>query len=122
VGNYRTVKVRANASSVICASPTMIKNRIEKLFEFIFKKYNESVDLSSIDRMEFIIKLGSFLFSEFLLIHPYKNCNGRKVVVIKDIVSHIIKSNSSRELFAKSVSEKNKTSKKESLVKESKKK
>jgi len=77
VGNYRTVKVRANASSVIYASPTMIKNRIEKLFEFIFKKYNESVDLSSIDRMEFIIKLGSFLFSEFLLIHPYKNGNGR---------------------------------------------
>lgn len=76
-GNYRTVKVRANASSVIYASPIMIKNRIEKLFEFILKKYNESVDLTPIDRMEFIIKLGSFLFSEFLLIHPYKNGNGR---------------------------------------------
>lgn len=76
-GNYRAVKVRANASSVIYASPIMIKNRIEKLFEFILKKYNESVDLTLIDRMEFIIKLGSFLFSEFLLIHPYKNGNGR---------------------------------------------
>jgi cell filamentation protein len=76
-GNYRTVKVKANASSVIYASPIMIKNRIEKLFEFILKKYNESVELTSIDRMEFIIKLGSFLFSEFLLIHPYKNGNGR---------------------------------------------
>jgi fido (protein-threonine AMPylation protein) len=55
----------------------MIKNRIEKLFEFILKKYNESVELTPIDRMEFIIKLGSFLFSEFLLIHPYKNGNCR---------------------------------------------
>jgi cell filamentation protein len=76
-GNYRTVKVKANSSSVIYASPVMIKNRIEKLFEFILKKYNESVVLTPIDRMEFIIKLGSFLFSEFLLIHPYKNGNGR---------------------------------------------
>ena len=76
-GNYRIVKVKANSSSVIYASPVMIKNRIEKLFEFILKKYNESVALIPIDRMEFIIKLGSFLFSEFLLIHPYKNGNGR---------------------------------------------
>jgi hypothetical protein len=44
------------------------------------------------------------------------------VVVIKDIVSHIIKSNNSRELLAMSVSEKNKTSKKDNFVKESKKK
>lgn len=73
-GNYRTVKVKANASSVIYASPNMIKNRIEKLFEFILKKYNESIEIC---KMEFIIKLGSFLFSEFLLIHPYKNGNGR---------------------------------------------
>jgi fido (protein-threonine AMPylation protein) len=76
-GNYRTVRVRANASSVIYASPGIIKFRIEKLFQFILKKYNESVDLISIDKMGFIIKLGSFLFSEFLLIHPYKNGNGR---------------------------------------------
>jgi Fic family protein len=76
-GNYRIVKVKANSSSVIYASPVMIKNRIEKLFEFILKKYNESVALIPINRMEFIIKLGSFLFSEFLLIHPYKNGNGR---------------------------------------------
>jgi hypothetical protein len=41
---------------------------------------------------------------------------------MNDIVSHIIKSNNSRELLLISVSEKNKTSKNESLVKESKKK
>jgi len=70
-GNYRTVRVRANASSVIYARPGIIKFRIEKLFQFILNKYYENMDLAN------IIKLGSFLFSEFLLIHPYKNGNGR---------------------------------------------
>jgi len=44
------------------------------------------------------------------------------VLLIKDIVSHIIKSNNSREEFTTSVSEKNKTSKNDIFVKESRKK
>lgn len=75
-GNYRTKKVMTSGSSVIYATPATIPERLQVLFQFIHKKLLIA-PIERIDRCLYMIRLGSFFFSEFLLIHPFSNGNGR---------------------------------------------
>ena len=80
-GSYRTKKVCANNSKVFYASPSSISFRIEKLFEFVKTKV-ANVPASNPEKLAYMFRLGAFLFSEFLLIHPFSNGNGRTARVL----------------------------------------
>ena len=75
-GEYRTKKMMASGSNVIYATPDTIHERLIGLFHFILKHVRDAPS-ESIARCLHMIRLGSVFFSEFLLIHPFSNGNGR---------------------------------------------
>jgi len=69
-GEYREREVSAVNSSVRYLPPGKISKRLQILIDFI----NKATERNDVHRM---CTLGALLFSEFLLIHPFSNGNGR---------------------------------------------
>jgi len=89
-GEFRTVNVGARGSSVVYARHQRIVSRLEALLEFVAETRG-SAPTDPDERVRFALRLGSFFFSEFLLIHPFANGNGRTVrlllnILLRDIV------------------------------------
>lgn len=86
-GSYRRINVCATKCSVIYCSYEQIEERMNILFEFI---YNEKMKLLEHNKDEMLFKravlLGAFFFSEFLLIHPFTNGNGRTIRILTTIL------------------------------------
>jgi fido (protein-threonine AMPylation protein) len=84
-GSFRTKNVTASQSSVIYAQYPTIRERLGALVSFL----NEAGQAAPTDpnpRLLYMIRLGSFFFSEFLLIHPFDNGNGRTARILLNIV------------------------------------
>lgn len=78
---FRTKRVGAKCSTVIYAIPSTIENLLRKLFDFVAKAV-ENAPENEYEKCEYMIRLGSFFFSEFLLIHPFINGNGRTARIL----------------------------------------
>lgn len=90
-GVFRTIQVTANQSSVMYCRPQYIEDRLSVLLSFIKDKYDEMTSLCEEERLRRILCLGGLLFSEFLLIHPFRDGNGRTARILlnafmKDVV------------------------------------
>lgn len=71
-GQYRTKHVHAAGSTVVYALPSKISSRLDTLIEFT----NQYLAASHDDKVkQFVICV--LFFSEFLLIHPFRDGNGR---------------------------------------------
>lgn len=79
-GQFRTKMVIARSSNVIYARPYVIEEHLTALLAFVRKNAVSSLD--GLHRIEHMIKLGSLFFSEFLLIHPFANGNGRTARIL----------------------------------------
>ena len=80
-GLLRTKAVRATNSSVKYATPMSIEEKLVGLFDFIRSAASQAPDEDAL-RCTYMIRLGSFFFSEFLLIHPFSNGNGRTARIL----------------------------------------
>lgn len=78
-GTYRKKPVGALGSKVIYASPETIPQRLSALLSFVNQVKDREVNLKDPTKEDTkkMIMLGSFFFSEFLLIHPFIDGNGR---------------------------------------------
>lgn len=85
IGEFRTQNVRANKSSVIYSSYSFIHIRLSVLIDFFVFEIQTAPSNPS-DCLIFIIRLSAFFFSEFLLIHPFINGNGRTAGIILNII------------------------------------
>jgi len=71
-GIFRKIFVRPSNSSLDSyCSPNKIEKRLNTLINFCDNKLKKNSNI------ETIIKLGTLFFSEFLLIHPFRDGNGR---------------------------------------------
>ena len=73
-GTYRTHHVTAWGSSVAYLPHQKIKDRVPILIKFVSNEFN---NLSDKNRILKALCLGAFFFSEYLLIHPFSDGNGR---------------------------------------------
>ena len=93
-GSFRKKNVCGLSSSVIYATAKTIPERLEELIYFfnsMITEVNEEDrdrdrDQRKKDRLLFMIALGSFFFSEFLLIHPFINGNGRTARILLNYI------------------------------------
>eukprot|EP01125_Pyxidicula_operculata_P020048 TRINITY_DN731_c1_g1_i4.p1 TRINITY_DN731_c1_g1~~TRINITY_DN731_c1_g1_i4.p1 ORF type:complete len:245 (-),score=25.72 TRINITY_DN731_c1_g1_i4:75-809(-) len=80
-GAYRTKVVSALGSTVAYELPKKIEERMEDLFRFTREKMMmfqvASVGDDEVEYTEKMLILGGLFFSEFLLIHPFMDGNGR---------------------------------------------
>ena len=89
-GTFRTKFVHAYGSSVAYALPKTIDCRLKSLIAFVNQRQKEFLSLPLEQRTVQLILLGSLFFSEFLLIHPFIDGNGRTArlllnFILKDI-------------------------------------
>ena len=78
-GEYRTTQACPSGSSSQYAFPDEIPKRLDCLVKFCINK------LCFVEDFESAILLSSFFFSEFLLIHPFQNGNGRVARILLSI-------------------------------------
>lgn len=81
-GQYRQHRVAALGSSVIYAQPSSIEPRLIALFEFVAKQRAEQHLYPSMPRWMYMLRLGALFYSEFLLIHPFSDGNGRSARIL----------------------------------------
>ncbi|PRP88915.1 hypothetical protein PROFUN_00383 [Planoprotostelium fungivorum] len=76
-GLYREKQVQASQSKVVYAPPETIEARMNVLFQFANQKAAECANLDPIQRTKEMFLVATVFLSEFLLIHPFSNGNGR---------------------------------------------
>ncbi len=81
-GKFRTWDVEPSQSSTIYCKFNRIDSKISQLIEFVNNRLEEVKDIYS------LICLGGIFFSEFLLIHPFGDGNGR---VARLLLAHILR-------------------------------
>jgi Fic family protein len=67
----------AQGSHVMYATPASISARLEGLFQFVADRASAVKIDDPHAKTLYMIRLGAFFFSEFLLIHPFSDGNGR---------------------------------------------
>eukprot|EP01036_Dinobryon_divergens_P038257 gene38257-50190_t len=85
-GAYRTVEVGAAGSSVQYEKPQNISPRLASLIAFTNTEYE--LLSNDVDKLARIICLGGFFLSEFLLLHPFRDGNGR---TSRLLLSHLLR-------------------------------
>ena len=80
IGVFRSRKVGASASRVMYAIPSTIENRLNTLFDFIKKQMDMCRDLKE------SLKIATLFFSEYLLIHPFIDGNGRTARLLLNVL------------------------------------
>lgn len=86
-GQYRTQAVGARGSSVRYCVPSLIDERLRTLLNFA-RRTREAGAASNVDRLLHTLRVGTLLFSEFLLIHPFRNGNGRTARILLSAFLH----------------------------------
>lgn len=81
-GQFRTHRVCARSSSVIYAMPKTIEERLVSLLAFVNEYKLLAPNGDGSDRLLYMIRLGAIFFSEFLLVHPFGNANGRTARIL----------------------------------------
>jgi fido (protein-threonine AMPylation protein) len=77
-GAFRDVPVKASGSTIMYALPASIKSRLMALLDLVRKEQKAiSTEQNPQTRLERTFWLAAFFFSEFLIIHPFVDCNGR---------------------------------------------
>jgi Fic family protein len=77
-GTYRTIPVNAAGSSVNYYAPTIIPQAVDSLFTFVEEQEQHIRALAdSTHRLMLAMCLGGLFFSQLLLIHPFRDGNGR---------------------------------------------
>lgn len=84
-GSFRKCNVKARSSTVIYATHCTIEGRLSTLISF-FKSMAAEAPTVHASRVIFTIKLCTVFFSEFLLIHPFPNGNGRTARLLFSIL------------------------------------
>lgn len=75
-GTFRTTQVGARGSAVHYARPSCIAERLAELLAFVAEASTTSTTI------EHRLRLGAVFYSEFLLIHPFLNGNGRTARIL----------------------------------------
>lgn len=86
-GQYRTQLIRARGSSVNYCVPNLIEERLKTLLAFVQRKHAEApvaaaTITTEVDRLLYMLHVGTLPVSEFLLIHPFGNGNGRTARIL----------------------------------------
>jgi fido (protein-threonine AMPylation protein) len=95
-GHLRKKTVGATGSWVRYTNPEAIELHLKTLLAFVREKARTAPapsqsPQSDMDRVSYMIKLGSIFFSEFLLIHPFANGNGRTArILLNAILKHVV--------------------------------
>lgn len=75
-GKTRVVEIGPTGMAVVYCPCRMVENRLRILVEFVQSRMARGGSL------EYRIRLGALLISEFLFIHPFRNGNGRTARVL----------------------------------------
>lgn len=88
-GHFRKSNVRASGSSVVYIEHELVSSRLNRLIEFTNTHLAE-IAAEPNREIQFKLKifLAGFFFSEFLLIHPFHDGNGRTARLL---LSHILR-------------------------------
>eukprot|EP01038_Epipyxis_sp_PR26KG_P015220 gene15220-20504_t len=88
-GIFRVKQASAKFSNVIYALPKSIQERLESLIHFVNSNINKcAADQNKMDVEVFtkVLKIATVFFSEFLLIHPFSNGNGRTARILLNFI------------------------------------
>eukprot|EP00300_Choanocystis_sp_HF-7_P011251 c17373_g1_i1.p1 GENE.c17373_g1_i1~~c17373_g1_i1.p1 ORF type:complete len:303 (+),score=45.25 c17373_g1_i1:25-933(+) len=94
-GQFRQGNVRPAGSSTVYAPFNQVESRLRTLIDFFSRKSDElALEISNgagpgpLTGQQKTVLLATFFFSEFLLIHPFRNGNGRTARII---LSHMLR-------------------------------
>ncbi len=76
-GRLRTKGAQATGSSVAYAPASVISQRLDDLIVFINNSFAFVRQQPQEQQLRLVLFLGSYFFSQFLLIHPFSDGNGR---------------------------------------------
>jgi fido (protein-threonine AMPylation protein) len=85
-GSFRTKNVQARKSSVVYSLHQNISVRLDNLLQFIVQKVEERPKDNKEECLRYMVRIGAFFFSEFLLIHPFSNGNGRTARLLLNLL------------------------------------
>jgi fido (protein-threonine AMPylation protein) len=85
LGSFRTVDVCPSGSAFRYANPSSIGPRLTTLMCWTNDKLT-LIQWASTDKLPMAIRLGAVFFREFLLIHPFKNGNGRTARLLLSMI------------------------------------
>ncbi|KJE90246.1 hypothetical protein CAOG_01585 [Capsaspora owczarzaki ATCC 30864] len=85
-GEYRTIQVQPLNSNVAYATPSKISQRLDALFAITQELMPATVTTTEL--FDQAIKVAGVFFREFLLIHPFRNGNGR---VARLLLSYLLR-------------------------------
>lgn len=89
-GEFRKHNVCARYSSVQYARHSAIEEHLNALLSFV-RESIKTAPHDIVERVAHMIKLGSIFFSEFLLIHPFSNGNGRTArIMLNAMLKHAV--------------------------------
>lgn len=86
-GEYRQNHAKPAHSLVRYTCPTQVQQRMERLFSFVREHMPRENQPNNSERLK-SLKLAALFFSEFLLIHPFSNGNGRTARLL---LSHLLR-------------------------------
>ena len=76
-GEFRITEIGAAGTSVVYCPHKLISKKIVELIYFVNNAVVETSHMSDSDRLSRMIQIAALFFSDFLLIHPFSNGNGR---------------------------------------------
>lgn len=88
-GEFRTKSVRASGSTVTYCLPSKISERLQILIDFVKHRKDEikrGASQDEVTKLKHMILLGALFFSEFLLIHPFIDGNGRTARLLLNLL------------------------------------
>jgi len=84
-GNFRHILVKAYGCALEYLEPHLIRGHLECLLEVTSAAFHATNAINAQDRLMCAIAIGTVFFSEFLLIHPFVDGNGRTARLLLNI-------------------------------------